>query len=43
MIGVGLLRDRLSASGVALAFEALCVVAMFGGALLIGQPPAFEN
>jgi hypothetical protein len=43
VIGVALLRDRLAATGLALAFEAVCVLAMIGGVLLIGQSPAFEN
>jgi drug/metabolite transporter (DMT)-like permease len=43
IVGVTLLGDRLSASGVALAFEALCVVAMLAGVLLIGRSPAFES
>jgi hypothetical protein len=43
VIGVTLLSDHLSASGVPLVFEALCLVAMLGGVLLIGQSPAFEN
>jgi hypothetical protein len=43
VIGVALLGDRLSAGGVALAIEALCIVAMLGGVLLIGRSPAFES
>jgi hypothetical protein len=43
VIGVALLRDHLSASGTALAFEALCLIAMLGGVLLIGQSPSFES
>jgi hypothetical protein len=43
VVGVALLGDRLSASGIALAFEALCIVAMLGGVLLIGRSPAFES
>jgi drug/metabolite transporter (DMT)-like permease len=43
VIGVALLRDHLAASGLALAFESLCVIAMLGGVLLIGKSPAFET
>ena len=43
VVGVALLGDRLSASGVALAFESLCVVAMLGGVVLIGRSPAFDS
>ena len=43
VVGVALLGDRLSASGVALAFEALCIVAMLGGVVLIGRSPALES
>jgi hypothetical protein len=43
IVGVALLGDRLSASGVALAFEALCIAAMLGGVVLIGRSPAFES
>ena len=37
VIGIVLLRDHLAATGLALAFESLCVVAMLGGVLLIGR------
>ena len=37
VIGIALLRDHLAATGFALAFESLCVVAMLGGVLLIGK------
>jgi drug/metabolite transporter (DMT)-like permease len=43
VVGVVVLRDRLSASGLALAFEALCFLAMLAGVLLIGRTPAFEQ
>ena len=43
VIGVTLLGDRLSAGGGALAVEALCLVAMLAGVLLIGRSPAFEK
>ncbi len=43
VIGVTLLGDRLSASGVALAFEAICLVARLARVLLIGRSPAFEK
>lgn len=43
VIGVALLRDHLAASGLALAFESLSLVAMLGGVLLIGQSRAFGS
>jgi drug/metabolite transporter (DMT)-like permease len=43
VVGVALLGDRLSASPLALAFEALCIVAMIGAVLLIGRSPALES
>jgi hypothetical protein len=42
-IGVTLLGDRLSATGIDLALEALCVLAMLAGVVLIGRSPAFET
>ena len=41
VIGVVLLGDHLAATGLALAFESLSLVAMLGGVLLIGQSRAF--
>jgi drug/metabolite transporter (DMT)-like permease len=43
IFGVVLLGDRLSAGGVALLFEALCLVAMLGSVVLIGRSPAMQN
>jgi hypothetical protein len=43
IVGVALLGDRLSASGLALAVEALCIIAMLGGVLLIGRSPTLES
>jgi hypothetical protein len=43
VIGIALLGDHLAATGFALAFESLCVVAMLGGVLLIGRAPTFET
>ncbi len=43
VVGVALLGDRLSATPLALAFEALCIVAMIGAVLLIGRSPALET
>jgi hypothetical protein len=43
VIGVTLLGDELSASGFALAFEALSLVAMLAGVLLIGRSTALES
>ena len=43
VIGVVLLGDHLAATGLALAFESLSVVAMLGGVLLIGQSRAFGS
>lgn len=43
VIGVVLLGDHLAATGLALAFESLSLVAMLGGVLLIGQSRAFGS
>jgi hypothetical protein len=43
IVGVALLRDRLSAAGWALALEALCLIAMLGAVLLIGRSPVLET
>jgi hypothetical protein len=43
VIGVVLLGDHLAATGLALAFESLALVAMLGGVLLIGRSRAFGS
>ena len=43
VIGVVLLGDHLAATGLALAFESLSLVAMLGGVLPIGQSRAFGS
>jgi drug/metabolite transporter (DMT)-like permease len=42
VLGVSLLGDHLSASGTALVFEALCLVGMLAGIILIGRSPSFQ-
>jgi drug/metabolite transporter (DMT)-like permease len=41
-LGIALLGDRLTASGTALAFEALCLAGMIAGVALVGLSPALE-
>jgi drug/metabolite transporter (DMT)-like permease len=42
ILGVTLLGDDLSASGISLAVESLCLVTMLGAVILIGRTPALK-